>query len=210
MIAYCDERTNVFMNYEHEFLIQHKDEIIENFASMCSRLINIVKERKAIDAYYLDRFYRFSMLIFRGEIAHLTDEFDELLYLIRNYWMHSLIQDDDKRRCCSYTQLYQMVMMIKQYYEDRDTERFVQSVTNDYLDMSELIMAIKNSPGITVQTLQKILSLPEHILMDKLLLLEKEEFIISRGTNKYMYFILSELGDILARNLSVAAKNNVS
>ncbi|MBO5435158.1 hypothetical protein J6A31_04980 [bacterium] len=198
------------MNYEHEFLIQHKDEIIENFASMCSRLINIVKERKAIDAYYLDRFYRFSMLIFRGEIAHLTDEFDELLYLIRNYWMHSLIQDDDKRRCCSYTQLYQMVMMIKQYYEDRDTERFVQSVTNDYLDMSELIMAIKNSPGITVQTLQKILSLPEHILMDKLLLLEKEEFIISRGTNKYMYFILSELGDILARNLSVAAKNNVS
>lgn len=191
------------MDYNQELFKLHEDVIINNFSKLCRRLANYVRDSYTISPDDLCAFSKFLRFIFSNDARFDNDDFKNLHHFIRNYWLYRLADDESKIRSCSYVQLYQMVMVIHQFYSDKITEDNVTMKLDSYRQDFKLLNAIRKSPGIIFKDLYHNLNADKESLNKRLDLLESDSFVISRHRGDYKYFILSQTGEILVNLLDI-------
>ena len=198
MLASSSERNSVI----YSSLGQEHYTLTRSFSNLCDRLITSILQKKTIHERTLLDFSRIAIIIVNTDMDRPTENFQNLERLISDYWRYGLKNETNQLRGYSYIRLYQMVELIQTFHRDRKLERRVHAEIDKNYDNAELVMKIRISPGITRKRLMADLSTTSGEFQDKLQVLEKDGFLLSRRSGDDQYYLLTEAGDVLHRHLT--------
>lgn len=175
--------------------------VLKSFIQTCSELINDINQNHPVDAETIERFSKFTIFLLRNNTIPQTEVFEKLSGKLTDYWHYKLVSEKDPRRGCSYVQIYQMVNMIHQNAREKKAEHSTHTSKGSQHQNTEIIKAIKQSPGITFMNLIDYTKLNSDVLSKRLAELEKQNFVVSRRNGTYRYYILTYLGNSLYQDL---------
>lgn len=171
------------------------------FSDLCGRLSKSIMQQKPIQERTLLDFSRISITIINHGLDKITDSFQNLSRLIDDYWHYGLKHETNQNRGYSYIRVYQMVNMLYTFYTDRELECRAHAAVNENYNNAELIMRIRQFPGITYRKLRTGSEETPEILQNKLHSLEKNGYVVGQRSGEERYYILTNAGDTLYRHL---------
>lgn len=197
---FSDKKINAPVKVKHS-VIKSKNNTLNKFEQFCARLIEDINNERTISPINMSNFSRITTYILRQNITPSCETFDELYRILNDYWMYEFASEDNYQRGGSYIQLYQMITMIKDSCTDLELKCRAHIADKSNTLDTDVIQAIYSSPGITFSELESALSMRSEILAERLEKLNRESLVVSRRTGKWQYYLLTDLGSTVYKEL---------
>lgn len=179
----------------------------QRFNSLCTRLIEKINQHKSIPSMELGIFSRCIRQVICTSLDIESAPYEDLTKYLKEYWHYELNDDGDKKRVCSYTQLYQMICMMQQKRDDLEAERKAHAVARKEQYFPELIKQIQQTPGITFNDLEGTVQIASSVLDQQLKTLEIDKLVIGKHDGERRSFVLTASGRALYRDLYTTSCN---
>lgn len=177
------------------------------FNSICTQLIEKINQHEAIPSIELGIFSRCIRRVIHTSVDIESAPYENLTKYLKEYWHYELNDDKNKKRVCSYTQLYQMVCMIQQERDDLEAERKAHVIARKERYIPELIKQIQQTPGITFNDLKVTVQITSGVLDQQLKTLEIDKLVIGKHDGERRSFVLTPSGRALYRDLYTTSCN---
>jgi predicted transcriptional regulator len=179
------------------------------FSDICSRLLDNIIQKEVIQERSLIDFSKQVLWIVNGVVEKLPESFERLADYITDYWRYELKKEQDSECKYSYIRLFQMINLVKTCYRGREQEKKALLALEEYKGYSELLCLLQRSPGITHKKLREQLEISSDKLSQQLEPLRKDGFLSSRHSGEEQYYMLTNDGEVLSKNLRLQESHNV-
>lgn len=195
---------NKIMDCVDEHIIEKRMDI---FTNLCGRLLDDVKQHRSIQERSLVDFSKQVLWIVNGVVEKLPESFERLADYIMDYWRYELKKEQDSECKYSYIRLFQMINLVKICYREREQGKKALLALEEYKGYSELLCLLQRFPGITHKKLREQLEISSDELSQQLELLGKDGFLSLRRSGEEQYYMLTNDGDVLSKNLRLQEEN---
>lgn len=223
LVSRTEKMFTYLLQSDNDFLLYEKDHQanFDIFSDICNNLLNCINQKKTIPERNLWDFNKMTIGLVRDNLKQLPGSYIELVDRLSDYWRNELESETNSERKYSYIRLYQASSLLKVYYEDQKKEEEIDSFLNKYEIAYRLLDKIRHNPGITFNMLQDLLHISACNLssasfknkIDEMIVqldsLEKDGFLLKRGSEEYPYYILTNTGDVLYKKLYNRKKSDI-
>lgn len=183
------------------------EKVKDKFDKLCSGLIENIAYEQAISSERLEKFSKYTTFFLKVGFIPNGENFGHLNKLLLEYWEYDMPKEDNRKRGCSYIQLYQMLIMLRQKNNERKSEYFAHSEAMKWKYDGFIIKKIKESPGITFKKLlEKSERSPKDLSM-QIEIIRNKNFIVSRRDGISQYYRLTDLGKHFYKNVCLETYN---
>lgn len=199
--------TKIPTGHKHIAELGSNKKLLQQFNDLCTKLTARIKQRKEIQELTLSNFSYYTRRVLRADLDIISAQYQNLWEILNSYWHYELVNDEDKRRVCSYTQLYQMACMIQQNHKDFEIDLQAHVAAKSRYYIPKLINQIQQTPGITFKELHAETQITPDILDNQLNELEKNGFVSGRNETERRRFVLTTSGRVLYQDLCLGTDN---